>query len=295
MDDPDRRYITLLVHRSKLHQSLWSVLHFTCDSSPGSKLSTRYSLQHSERLGSPQYTIWVYGQGWLDEVDDACQYCMWSKKLNPQFLFSCGHGSHFYDRAIHILHSHHIQPFVLKAGDSVNDQPNDNAPNLKLKGLYGQSTINWQIQHVNPKFKNYHINAVLVETWRSFQISSAPIIINSFKKRNIVPLTPHDEDTKTQACLAAAQTPKGKKAEEIKVIARASINPEDVVVIRTTDTMVVLRDKVNFGASSNLLMRAAAYENFRHRTLLSLQKIRETEMVIRTRIMVIFPKKDGEV
>ena len=39
-------------------------------------------------------------------------------------------------------------------------------------------------------------------------------------------------------------------------------------------------------------MRAATYDIVRHRTVLPLQKIKETEMEIRTRIMVIIPKKD---
>ena len=97
-----------------------------------------------------------------------------------------------------------------------------------------------------------------------------------------------------QACLAAAQNPKGKKAEEIEVIARASIAPEDGVVIRTTDPMVVLREKGNVGASRNLLLRAAAYDIFGHRTVMPLQQIKETEMEIRTRRMVRMPKKYGE-
>ena len=56
-----------------------------------------------------------------------------SSKMNFQFLFFDGHDSHFDDRATHILWSHQISPFILKAGNSTNDQPNDNGPNLILK------------------------------------------------------------------------------------------------------------------------------------------------------------------
>ena len=56
-----------------------------------------------------------------------------SSQMNPQVLFFDSHDSHFDDRATHILRSHHISPIILKAGDSTNDQPNDNGPNLKLK------------------------------------------------------------------------------------------------------------------------------------------------------------------
>ena len=107
--------------------------------------------------------------------------------------------------------------------------------------------MNWQRQHGTLKLTNAYINAVLVETWRAFQISSDPIIINALNYKKILPLNPPDEDTNTQACLVAAQTPKGEKSEEIKVIARASISSEYVMVVRTTDPMVVLREKVNVG------------------------------------------------
>ena len=78
------------------------------------------------------------------------------------------------------------------------------------------------------------------------------------------------------------------------MVARDSIATEDVVVIRTDDLMVVLREKVRFGASSNLLLRAAAYETIRHRTVMPLQQIKENEMEISTQRMVRMPNTDGE-
>ena len=43
--------------------------------------------------------------------------------------------------------------------------------------------------------------------------------------------------------------------EEIEVIDRAIIYPEDVVVIGTNEPMVVLREKGNIRVSRNLLLR----------------------------------------
>ena len=77
------------------------------------------------------------------------------------------------------------------------------------------------------------MNYVLVKKWRAFILYSVPVIINAFKK-NILHPTPTHEDTNTQTCLTAAQTPKGNKAEEIEVIARIIIYPEYVVVTRKT-------------------------------------------------------------
>ena len=112
--------------------------------------------------------------------------------------------------AICILCSHHIKLFILKACDSVNNQSNDNGPKLKLKEIHGQYIMNSQIHHGNLKFTSAHMNSVLVEIWRSFQISSSFFIINASNKTKLVPLNPPDEDTNTKFYLAASQTSKIK-------------------------------------------------------------------------------------
>ena len=63
------------------------------------------------------------------------------------------------------------------------------------------------------------------------------------KKTKPPPLDPPDHDTNVRACLAATQTPSGTKWEEIEEIARASMTPVAVDVIRTTDPMVILRSR----------------------------------------------------
>ena len=103
-----------------------------------------------------------------------------------------------------------------------------------------------------------------------FQLSLDPIIIKAFKKTNLLPLISPVEDTNTQSCIVATQTTKGGKLEENEVIAGASIDPEDVVVIRKSDRMVVMREKGNVRASRNLLPRAASYDIVRHSTVLPL-------------------------
>ena len=65
-------------------------------------------------------------------------YVCGSKKINTQVLLYDGHDSHFEEKAIQILRSDHIKPFVLKVGDPRNDQKNDNGPSLKQKGMYGK-------------------------------------------------------------------------------------------------------------------------------------------------------------
>ena len=55
--------------------------------------------------------------------------------VKNQILFFDGHDSHFNDHALTQMQSKNIQTFILKAGDSINDQPNDNGPNLTPKAL----------------------------------------------------------------------------------------------------------------------------------------------------------------
>ena len=45
-----------------------------------------------------------------------------------------------------------IQHFVLKYGDFVNDQPNDNGPNAKLKSLYNVANSVWMLKYGMTKF-----------------------------------------------------------------------------------------------------------------------------------------------
>ena len=85
-----------------------------------------------------------------------------ASNLNPQILFFGGHDRHFDDRAIHLLLYHHIYPFILKAGDSTYDHPNDNGTNLKLKRYYVIAKLKLQRQRGTIKFTPAHMNSVLV-------------------------------------------------------------------------------------------------------------------------------------
>ena len=69
---------------------------------------------------------------WMKSISLFSRTCV-ASKLNPQVLFFRDHDSHFDHSVTHILRSHHTSPFILKAGDSTNDHPNDNWPNLKLE------------------------------------------------------------------------------------------------------------------------------------------------------------------
>ena len=123
-----------------------------------------------------------------------------------QIIFFDGKDSHFDGRALTKMKIKNIQPFILKAGDYINDQPNDNRPNSKLKAFYNITKAKWMLKYGNTRFKPHHRNSVLVETWETFKVSSGNIIRDGFAKTRLLPLIPPNITTNTQACVASVQT-----------------------------------------------------------------------------------------
>ena len=103
--------------------------------------------------------------------------------VNNQILFFDGHGSHFDYFELRKMMCKKIQPFVLKLGESVNDQTNDNSPNAKLKSLYNVAKSAWMLKYGTKKFSPRHMNSVLVEAWVTLKVSSGNIIRDIFVTR----------------------------------------------------------------------------------------------------------------
>ena len=72
--------------------------------------------------------------GWLKTMIQFYNLCGTSL-VKDQILSFNGNDSHFDNRALIQINYSNIQKFVLKSGDSTNDQSNDNGPNSKLKYL----------------------------------------------------------------------------------------------------------------------------------------------------------------
>ena len=83
--------------------------------------------------------------------------------FNNQIIFFNGHDIHFDDRALVHMGRQNIRPFVLKAGDSVNDQTNDNGPNSKLKSLYNEVKAVCMLKYGTKTFLTQHMNSFLVQ------------------------------------------------------------------------------------------------------------------------------------
>ena len=120
-------------------------------------------------------------------------------------LFFDGHYSHFNTGALRIMRCINIQPFVLKSGNSINNQPNDNGTNAKLKSLYNVVKSTWMRKYGTTKNSTHHMNFVLVEELDFFKMSAGNIIMYSFTKTKLISLIPPDLTTNIQACGASIQ------------------------------------------------------------------------------------------
>ena len=157
--------------------------------------------------------------GWIIYMNQLSNVCGTSPVKNHILLFG-GHVSHFKNGALIQMIWKNIWPFVLKPGDSINDQPNDNDPNSKLKYLYNVAKSVWVLKYGTEIVSPHYMSFVLVEAWYDFNISAGNIIRDSFAKTRIPPLTPPESTTNTQACSTFIQVYYGSKAEEINNISR---------------------------------------------------------------------------
>ena len=133
--------------------------------------------------------------GWLKAMNQFSNICG-VYPVNNKILFFDGHDINFDKRALTQMQSKNIQPFLLKVDNSINDQPNDNGPNSKLKALYNILKAKWMLKYVTTRFQHHHMNSVLVETWEAFMVSSSNIIRYSFTKTNLLPPYPTQHDNK---------------------------------------------------------------------------------------------------
>ena len=68
---------------------------------------------------------YMYRDGYLKAIVQFSTICG-AYPVKNQILFFDGHDSHFDDRALTEMKNKNIQNFIIKAGDSINDHPNEN-------------------------------------------------------------------------------------------------------------------------------------------------------------------------
>ena len=119
--------------------------------------------------------------GWFKTINNFTKLCG-SSKSNPQYLFFDGHDSHWDADALDVLHRRSVYSFFLKAGDSENDQPNDNGPNAGLKADYNEEKGEWLLKFPSRKFTPASMNDVLTKTWAKISCRAGPMIVKASKK-----------------------------------------------------------------------------------------------------------------
>ena len=134
------------------------------------------------------------------------------------------------------------------------------------------------LKYGTTRFQPHHMKSVLIEAWEAFMVSSGNIIVDSFAKTHLLPLSPTTMLTNTQACVSSLQT----SSKVINHISGDTLAPIKLQVTSTNDPMVIIREKDSTQQPSrNILLRAAVYDTVRKRTVLPLQEInRETMMII---------------
>ena len=88
---------------------------------------------------------------WLKDMTQFPNICGTSPVKNQILLFD-GDSSHLDDRARTQIQSKNIHPFILKAVDSNNDQPNENGPNSRLKYFYNVLKSKWMLKYGTTRF-----------------------------------------------------------------------------------------------------------------------------------------------
>ena len=110
-----------------------------------------------------------------------------------------------------------------------------------------------------------------VEAWESFKVSYGNIVRYSFAITRLLPLSPTNMITNTQACVASVQT----SSKGINQIAEDTLAPIKLQVKSTNYPMVIIQEKGSTQQPSrNIILQVAAYDTVRKQTVLLLQEMK---------------------
>ena len=135
-------------------------------------ISVNQSKEYSQYLHFNITLDWKFNQtpsgymdrcGWLKATTQLSNVCG-ASHVNNQILFFDGHYSHFGEFTLRQMKCIKIQQFVLKSGDSINYQNNDNGTNAKLKSLLNVAKDAWILKYGTTKFLPHQMNSILVES-----------------------------------------------------------------------------------------------------------------------------------
>jgi hypothetical protein len=113
------------------------------------------------------------------------------QKGHLQYLYIDGHDSHFDHTAMDGALSLHVRVMLLKANDSVNDQPQDNGMNACLKAKYNVRFELFRRRFYSVPFTPFMFNQVFTDAWNDY-ISDPKLprtVIKAFAKTGLHPMT----------------------------------------------------------------------------------------------------------
>ena len=168
-----------------------------------------------------------------------------------------------------------IQPFVLKYGNSINYQPNDNGPNAKLKSLYNVAKSAWMLKYGTTDFSPHH----MILSWFNHGILSSCQLVTSVEtyliKKMYPPLIPKDLTKNTQVCAASIEVSSVSNTEEINNISLQTVAPIDLHVTSTNDPVIFLQEKGMQQLSRTIILRYTVYDAMRKIRVIHIQDIKK--------------------
>ena len=178
------------------------------------------------------------------------------------------------------MSEHFVQPFVLKAGDSENDQPQDNGSNTKLKSCYNNRKSEWSRQFLSTPYSPAHMNTVLVKTWQDFILDSAGVIRRSFVKTKLCPLQSPSANQKFlgNTCISSLQCGTGKKSQELEIMKRDTYAPAKFTSKRTIYEHIIM--KTQQCHPHNVIIRSIAYDALYTSVVVPAQKLKDVQQEI---------------
>lgn len=114
-----------------------------------------------------------------------------AKPGNFQYLYLDGHESHWDSEALAYLLNNSVRPMFLKSNDSINDQPNDNGMNSRLRSVYNLELEQWKLEHMSMALTPPRFNTVFASAWKKYisDPSLPALIVRAFAKTGIWPMT----------------------------------------------------------------------------------------------------------
>ena len=216
--------------------------------------------------------------GWFKSILKFVRICG-AYETNINILTFDGHDSHWDADALDHMANNFVQPFLLKAGDSTTDQPNDNGFNAKCKSVYAEEKAKWDETFLTTTYTPPMMNMVLVSMWERLVVESGHTIKKSFDITNLVPLRPPTQTEFTgYACVASLQCGSGKKVQELEVVKQDVMGTSKLTSKRTSNEKIILQAENS--TSRNLLLRAAAYDIINKTVVIPAQELKDIQLEI---------------